>query len=87
MKGRRGLWVDFITGIFIIGAVTIAYIILQQVYTYNIQPYGIREGSDTTNMEYIDIAWDFWPIPLLLGLMFSLLKKSRDKMGGVEVGE
>ena len=72
--GNRGLWTDFMTGIFIIAAVTIIYIILQQTYEFEIKDYGVEHGVDTTNANYIDIAWSFLPVPIMIGFLFMIIK-------------
>ena len=86
-NNRRGLWGDFITSIFIIAAITLAYIITQQVYEYDIKPYSVAHGSDTTNMNYIDLAWSMWPIPVMIGFVFMLLKSAKDRSGVTEIGD
>jgi len=87
-KCNRGLWGDYMLAIFIIAAVTIGYIILQQTYEYNIKPHGVGTGVDATNAGYIELAWDFWPVPVMLGFLFMMIKAGRDKIaGGVGFGD
>ena len=82
-KLNRGLWGDFIQGIFVLAAVTMMYIILQQTYEYNIKPHGVDKGADTVNASYIDMAWDFWPIPVVMAFFFMIIKTgNQNKVGG-----
>ena len=81
MRGRV-MWGSFMEGVFTIAAVTIMYIILQQTYEYNIKPYGVDKGADTVNASYIDMAWDFWPIPVMLAFFFMIIKKGTQNRAG-----
>ena len=79
------MWGEVMTGIFTIGAITVMYIILNQVYTYNISPYGVREGTDATNAGYISTAWGIFLVPVLLAVALSIIKTGLEKRRGAYI--
>jgi len=82
MNNKGSLYTEVILGIFGIAAAMIIYIILNQVWTYNIQPDAITDGTDPTNLNYITIAWTMWPIPVVIAFVFSIIRSSLQNRGG-----
>jgi len=66
------LQANVLGGIFAIAAFSVLYIVLQQAYTYDFRPYSIDHGTDSTNLNYIDIAWTMWPVPLVIAFIWGL---------------
>lgn len=87
MNNRGSLYASIMTGVMAIAAVTVVWIILDQVYTYNIQPWSIREGVDADNANYMDIAWSMLPIPVLLAVVWGMITAGRDSRSGVRMIE
>jgi len=78
MIGRKGsLYGEIMTGIFLLAGMTVMYIILQQVYEYNLYPEAVENGADATNLNLIDIAWDMWPIPVVLAILWAMINAGR----------
>lgn len=69
------------TGIFALGAMTLIYIILNQVYTYNFYPDAIQNGVNATNLNWIDVVWTFWPVPVLIAIVWGMITAGRESRG------
>ena len=83
---NKGVLSDVMTGIFGLGAITLIFIILNQVYTWNIYPYAIREGTDAGNLNWINIGWTTFLIPVGLAFLYSMMtagQKGRMDTGGI----
>jgi hypothetical protein len=81
--GNRGeLWPEIMIGVFMLAAVGVLYIILDQAWEKDIRPDAITEGTDATNLAIIDAAWDMWPIPVVLAYLFGVLRTGRKAGGG-----
>lgn len=87
MNNRGSLYASIMVGVFALAAVTVVWILLDQVYTYNIQPWSIREGVDSANANYMDIAWNMLPIPVLLAVVWGMIAAGRDSRTGVKINE
>lgn len=81
MRNKGELFPEIMIGLFMLGAVGAMYIILDQAYTYDIYPDAISDGTDATNLSYIDTAWSMWPIPVVLAYLFGVIRSAR-KGGG-----
>lgn len=75
LNRRRGMWADYMSAIFVLAAVTLIYILLHQPYVYNFRPWGIQEGTDANSLNYLDIAWNIWPIPVGLAALWSVIQR------------
>jgi len=82
MRNRGSLYASIMVAVFALAAVTIIYIIFDQIYEYNIQPHGVRKGVDATNAELIDTAWTMLPIPILIAVVFGMWTAGRETRGG-----
>lgn len=82
MFGSKGqVWSEYMLGLFVIFAVTVLYIILNQVYEANLYPNAIEDGVDSTNLNWIDTAWEIWPIPVAITVLFSIIQAGRRQAG------
>ena len=76
--GNKGqIWTEMMGGIFALAAITLIYIILQQIYEQEFYTHGIEYGTDSTNLTYIDVAWKFWPIPVVIAVVWGMISVGR----------
>ena len=71
--------------LFTVLAIGLVYTILYQIYTYNINPWAITEGTDATNLGYIETAWTVFPMIIMLAYAWGLISEGRqqNRSGGI----
>ena len=77
MKNRGSVWVSVIYAVFVLAAVSVLYIILDQVYENTLYPYAIQKNVDADNLNIIDIAFRFWPIPVGISILWYMVTSAR----------
>jgi len=71
----------------VLAGVGVIYIILNQVYENTLYDKAISKGVDTTNHNYIDKAWEWLPIPVVLAILYGLMTTAlRGTGSGVRIG-
>ena len=85
MIGNKGqIWTEWISGLAILFAITVIFIILNQIYVNTFYDDAVTNGVDATNLNIIDLAWEWWPIPIVLAILFGMLGTGMRVRSGVE---
>lgn len=76
---RKGtiIWTEWISSLFIVAAVTLVFIVLNQAWEYTLYDEAVENGVDATNLSYIDSMWELWPMPVIIALILSMIRVSR----------
>ena len=77
------LLAEFLLAIFVLGAITMVYIVLDQIYTNNLYDLALSQNVDSTNLSLVDKLWDYWPYPTLIGIVIGVALSGRIRRGNI----
>ena len=77
LGGRGQLWTEFFGGLVILFGVAAIFLILNQIYQFNLVPAAIQVGTDVTTVGYLNTAWRFFPVVVLVTFIFAVISKAK----------
>ena len=75
MLGNKGsMWSEWFTSMAVLAGVGVILIILLQMYEHTLYDEAIEDGVDVTNLNFIDKAWDWITIPIVLAMVYGMIR-------------
>lgn len=87
MLGNRGsMWSEWFTSMAVLAGAGVILIILIQVYEETLYDEAIEDGVDVTNLNFIDKAWEWITIPIVLAIVYGMIRTGLSGSSGSRSG-
>lgn len=79
MNNRGQLWTEFFYSIMILAIVGMLYIVLDQVFQYNLKPQVLKWGVHANNAATLESAWAIVLLFVAFAFIYGMIDTARKK--------